>query len=167
MKRTASPTDPDRWKQQAIRRMTRTRAATLKFLARVPKAEVVKAGTQGQWSIKDVLAHIAAWEQEGAKRLQLIRRGQSDKIVFYDDLQGAHGFNARAVARARRLSLSSLMDRLEAVRERLIDELTRLPSTSLNDPTHRYPVIAWLPEFAWTHEQDHLRRLRQWWTKRL
>lgn len=118
------------------------------------------------WSIKDVLAHIVAWEREAAARLRLIARGQGHRILFYTDTRAADRFNVRAVRRARRQSLRALLRQATRVRRQLTRELRRLPAQSLDDRTQRWPVIAWLPEFAWTHEQEHLRRIRAWWCQR-
>jgi len=147
--------------------MTRSREATLRLLARVPEGELLRPRTQGRWSVKDVLAHIAAWEEEAILRFVLIARGRGDRIFFYDaDPRAVDRFNARAVAAARDLSLGRVLGRLTRVRRRLIERLRRLPAASLRDPAHRYPVTAWLPEYAWTHEQHHRRRLRRWWKAR-
>jgi hypothetical protein len=146
--------------------MTRSREATLKFLARLPEEEIWRPRTQGQWSIKDVLAHIVAWEEEAGRRLELIARGRGDRLVFYDDRREADRFNARAVATARPMSLSALWRRMARVRQKLITQLLDLPPTSLHHPSHRYPVTAWLPQFCWTRERDHLRRIRHWWKAR-
>lgn len=152
------------WRQEAIRRMSRSRDATLRFLAGVPEPELLRRRTQGAWSVKDVLAHIAAWEGEAIRRFALIARGRGDRIFFYDtDPRAVDRFNARAVAAARHLTLGGVLRRLTRVRHRLIERLRALPAASLRDPAHRYPVTAWLPEYAWTHERDHLRRMRGWW----
>lgn len=90
------------WREQAIRRMTRSRDATLRFLAGVPEAELVRSRTQGGWSVKDILAHIAAWEEEAIRRFVLIARGRGVQIYFYDvDPRAVDRFNARVVPAAR------------------------------------------------------------------
>ena len=151
------------WKRRAIARMTRSRAATLKLLGRLPDEALLRPGTQGEWSIKDVLVHIAAWEEEGAERLRLIARGRADRVHFFDDMAEADRYNARAVAAARRTSLPAMRRRLARARKQLVAALRALPAGSLRDPSHRYPVVAWLPEFAWTHEEGHAREIRAWW----
>jgi hypothetical protein len=151
------------WRRQAIARMTRSRRATLALLARLPEEAILRPATQGAWSIKDVLAHIAAWEEEGAGRLALIARGQAGRIRFYDTMAEADRFNARAVRAARRLGLSALYRRLGRARARLVAALRRLPPLALADPTHEWPAFAWLREFAWTHEEAHRREIRAWW----
>lgn len=151
------------WREQAIRRMTRSRDATLRFLAGVPEADLLRPRTQGRWSVKDVLAHIAAWEEEAIRRFVLIARGRGVQIYFYDvDPRAVDRFNARVVPAARHLTLDEILRRLARVRRRLIQRLRALPAASLRDRRHKYPVTAWLPEYAWTHEQQHLRRLRAW-----
>lgn len=146
--------------------MERSRAATLRFLGRLPERAILEPRTQGKWSVKDTFAHIAAWEEEGARRLELIRRRQGDRLHFYDDMREADRFNARAVRQARRWSWPALLRRAARVRARLARTLLRVPPAALHDPSHRYPVTAWLPEFAWTHEADHLARIRAWWRQR-
>ncbi len=154
------------WRQQAVRRMERSRAASLRFFQRLPERSILESRTQGQWSVKDTFAHIVAWEEEGARRLELIRRGRDDHIHFFDDMAEADRFNARVVRQARRWSWAELLRRAGRVRASLVRALLRLPPAALDDPSHRYPVPAWLPEFAWTHEADHLARIRAWWRQR-
>ncbi|MCI0369869.1 MAG: DinB family protein, partial [candidate division NC10 bacterium] len=164
MSRRVSAAQLGAWREGAIQRMTRSREATLRFLVGVPERELLRPCTQGRWSVKDVLAHIAAWEEEALRRFALIARGRGDRIFFYDtDPRAVDRFNAHAVAAARPLTLGGVLRRLHRVRTRLIERLRRLPAASLRNPAHRYPVTAWLPEYAWTHERDHLRRMRGWW----
>ncbi len=143
--------------------MERSRAATLRFLARLPESAILQPRTQGKWSVKDTFAHFVAWEEEGVERLELIARGQGHRVHFYQDMREADRFNARAVRHARRWSWKELLGRAARVRRRLIEALQRVPLASLEDPSQQYTVTAWLPEFAWTHEQSHLARIRDWW----
>jgi hypothetical protein len=153
------------WKQRAFKRMDRARKTTLALLARLPDDAILKPRTQGAWSIKDILAHIAAWEQEGAVRLRLIASGRADRVRFFDDIRDVDRYNTRAVRAARRTSLAATLRRLARARRQLRAALRRLPVTALRDPAHRYPVTVWLPEFAWTHEEGHAREIRAWWTR--
>jgi hypothetical protein len=143
--------------------MDRSRAATLALLARLPEAVLRRSRTQGAWSIQDVLTHIAAWEEEGARRLALIRRGQAHRMVWYETMADADRYNARAVRAARRASFGATRRRLDRARRGLVRALKRLPAPALGDPGHALPVTVWLREFAWTHETGHRRAIREWW----
>lgn len=149
-----------------IRRIERSRAATLALLKRLPEDDILRPRTQGDWSIKDVLSHIAAWEEEGTKRLTLIARGQGHRMVFYETMADADRFNAQAVAAAGLTSLAGVLRRLARARQRLVAAVRRLSPRSLNDPAHELPVVIWLREFAWTHERAHRREIREWWMNR-
>lgn len=150
------------WRRTAIRRIERSRAATLRVLAKIPEREILRPRTMSKWSIKDVLAHIIAWEEEAAKRLALIASRRGDRMVYYEGLEAAEKFNARAVAAARRLSWPALLRRAVGVRQKLLTGLEKLPATWLSDPAKGYPPTEWLLEFACTHEQGHLARIKAW-----
>jgi hypothetical protein len=150
------------WRRRAIRQMTRSRTATLMLLRQIPAAALQQPRTQGAWSIRDVLVHIAAWEAEGTRRLALIARGRGDRIVWYDTTAELDAFNARVVRAARGLGPQAVVRRLATARARLVAALRRLPPPALADPAHALPVTRWLREFAWTHEAEHRRAIRAW-----
>lgn len=163
--RARSPRALAAWRRRALAHMSRSRAATLALLARLPEEAVLRPRTQGAWSVRDVLAHIAAWEEEGTRRLELIARGRGDRIRFYDTMAEVDRFNARAVAAARRTPLPALLRRLDRARARLLRALRGLPPRALADPAHELPAVIWLREFAWTHERAHRVEIRAWWRR--
>jgi hypothetical protein len=146
--------------------MVACRRSTLSFLARVPEADIVRPRTQDRWSVKDVLAHLLACDEETVRRLRLIARGRGDRIHWFHDMADADRFNARSVARARRLRLATVLRRMERVRADLIARLERLPPGALGDPAHEYTVVQWLPAPGWTHEREHMSEIRTWWRSR-
>jgi hypothetical protein len=158
--RRRSPKALAAWRRAAIGRMTRSRATTLGVVARLPREALERPGTRDAWAPRDVLAHIAAWEEEGTRRLALIARGRGDRIVWYETAAEMDRFNARAVRQGRRLSVPRLLARLARARAGLIRALRRLPLPALADPAHDVPVTTWMREFAWTHEQGHRAELR-------
>jgi len=155
-----------RWRRQAVRRIAASRESTLAFVARLPEPEILRLRTQDRWSVKDVLAHLLSCDEETVRRLRLIARGQGDRIQWFEDMAHADRFNARSVARARRLGLRTVLRRMARVRADLIKRLERLPAEALSDPSHQYSVVQWLPAPGWSHERDHLSEIRAWWRSR-
>ena len=139
--------------------MKRGRKETLEVLSQLSPLEITRPRTQGEWSVKDVLAHFLAWEEVAVRRLKWIRAGKPEKVHYFEDINEANRFNARAVSRLRKLSWKQLLQRGEEVREKLEIEILKLPDSDLDNPEHRYPVKKWLPEFAWTHEAGHRTRI--------
>lgn len=150
------------WRRRAVRRIEAARRAMRVFLARLPEREILRPRTQDRWSVKDVLAHLLGSDEETVRRLRLIARGQGGRIHWFETMADADRFNARAVARGRRLGLRTLLRRRERVGADLVRWLERVPAGSLRDPSHRYTVVEWLPAPGWTHERDHLSELRAW-----
>jgi len=155
-----------RWRRQATRRIEATRRATLALVARLPESEILRPRTQDRWSVKDVLAHLLSCDEETNRRFRLIARGRADRIHWFESMADADRFNARSVARRRRVGLRSLLRRMARVHAELIELLQRVPVRALHDPSHAYAVIDWLPAPGWSHERDHMNEVRAWWQRR-
>jgi hypothetical protein len=154
------------WRREAVRRIAASRRSTLALLARLPESEILRPRTQDRWSVKDVLAHLLSCDEETVRRFRLIARGRADRIHWFHDMADADRFNARSVARLRRVALPALLRRMKRVHAELIESLERLPTPALSDPSHEYTVVQWLPAPGWTHERDHVREFRAWWRSR-
>ena len=154
------------WRRQAVRRMAATRRSTLTFLARLPEGEILRPRTQHRWSVKDVLAHLLSCDEETIRRFRLIGRGQGNRIHWFESVADGDRFNSRSVARLRRLGLRPLLRRMDDVHADLVQWFVRLPTESLRDPSHAYPVVEWLPAPGWRHEQEHVSEIRAWWRRR-
>lgn len=154
------------WRRQAVRRIAAGRRATLAFIARLPEPEIRRARTQDRWSVKDVLAHLLACDEETNRRLRLIARGQADRIQWFESLAYADRFNARTVAQRRRLGLPALRRRMQRAHAELLERLERLPPEAFDDPAHAYPVVEWLPAPGWSHEREHIGEVKAWWRTR-
>jgi len=154
------------WRRDAARKMTSSRRETLAFVRRLPEAEMLQPRTIGDWSVKDVLGHLLACDEETAVRFRLIARGRADRIKWFDSMAYADRFNARTVARLRRVGLRTVLRRLARVRSDLVRAFRRLPMASLRDPSHAWPVVDWLPAPGWSHERDHLSEVRASWRRR-
>ena len=155
-----------RWRRQALRRLVASRVATLAFVARLPEREIVRPRTQDRWSVKDVLAHLLTCDEETVRRFRLIARGRGDRIDWFESMADADRFNAKSVARARRLRLATVLRRMKRVRADLVKRFARLPAAALSDPSHDYTVVQWLPAPGWSHERDHLNEIKAWWRSR-
>lgn len=120
--------DAQDWKEAAVQKMKKSREATMDLFKKLSPAQIEQPRTQGEWTVKDVFAHIVAWEEEAWRRFQLVLQGQADRIPFYDDMTDTHRFNAQAVELFRNRSMEELLGHAESVREKLIATLMKLPA---------------------------------------
>ena len=154
------------WRKRAVRRMAAVRRSTLALVARLPEREIGRPRTQDRWSVKDVLGHLMACDEETAKRFKLIGRGQADKIYWFESMADADRFNARTVARARRMRLSTVLRGMARARKEMIRHFGKLPLATLRDPSHAYTIVSWLTAPGWSHERDHVGEIKTWWRGR-
>src|SRR3990172_10171718 len=66
----------------------------------------------GDWTVKDVLAHIAAWDRELARGVDELLTGQLPTFVRYATRAGEAAFNARAVEASRALPFPAVLAEL-------------------------------------------------------
>jgi len=154
---------PAAWRRNAARQLKASRRETLALLKRLPEDAILRPRTQDQWSVKDVLGHLLACDEETVRRFSLIARARADRIHWFESMADADRFNARTVARLRRVSLRAILGRMQRARADLIRRFQRLPAASLRDPSHAYPVTEWLPAPGWSHERDHAGEIKAWW----
>lgn len=87
---------------------------------------MLAAGAVGEWSVRDLLAHVATWEEEALKALPVIVEG--GKLPRYASQGGIDAFNARQQAAKRGLSLERLLLEMDATHQRLLALLDRAPA---------------------------------------
>ncbi|HEU5197565.1 MAG TPA: DinB family protein [Methylomirabilota bacterium] len=151
------------WKRRAIRQARVSRKETLAFIKRLSREEMLEPRTQDRWSVKDVLGHFMACDEETVRRLRHIAAGHAERIKWFESMAYADRFNARTVASARRLSLAAVLRRMARARGDLVKRLQRLPPAAYRDPAHAYPMTEWLPAPGWSHEREHMAEVKAWW----
>ncbi|MFC1995652.1 DinB family protein [Chloroflexota bacterium] len=118
---------------------------------------LMESGAVGQWSVRDVLAHISTWEEEAIKVFPLILDGKP--LPLYRQCGGIDAFNAREQERKRYLSLEQVKDELAVTHQRLIQILAETPESvfSLNkrlDKRFRYDTYG--------HYREHADQIIKW-----
>ena len=154
------------FRRRAVRQARVSRQETLAFIRRLTREEMLEPRTQDRWSVKDVLGHFMACDEETVRRLKHIGAGHAERIKWFESLDYANRFNARTVARARRLSLPTVLKRMARARADLVKRLQRLPASAYRDPSHAYPMTNWLPAPGWSHEREHMAEVKAWWRGR-
>jgi hypothetical protein len=149
---------------EIIEELERTRAALLDALAKLDEAALDRKAVVGEWSIKNVLAHIAAWEAWVVQALPARLTTGKTPEDFLARAQDEDSFNAEEVAEREELTPSEQVIELERTREALLAELRALDAAAWE---RRAPWDTWegtlaeyLRESLIVHEQEHLVELR-------
>lgn len=136
------------------------------LLADVGEARMEQPGVVGQWSMKDVVAHLTGWRQQTVDRLQAALRGEADAPTPWPaHLQSDDEINAWIEEQSRDRPLEAVLDESRQVYQDLIAAIEALPEAELLDPQR----FAWMGGeplsaaaiFGHFHE-EHEPDLRAW-----
>ena len=134
----------------------------LESYAGLSEADMAVPGVVGRWSVKDLVAHVSAWEEESLKHVPAILAGRRPPrySVTYG---GIDAFNAQAAERVRDLPLAEVLRRRDATHRRLLGLIAGLPGESLVGETR---VRRRLRLDAYGHYPTHAGAIRRWRERR-
>jgi uncharacterized protein (TIGR03083 family) len=92
--------------------------------------EVLEPGVVGEWSIRDLIAHVTWWEEEALSHLPTILAG-GRPVRYSVAYGGIDAFNARRTEQRRELSLDEVRAAFVATHRRLVDYLRGVPPEEL------------------------------------
>jgi hypothetical protein len=121
-------------------------------------AELQEPGVVGDWSVKDVLAHVTTWDQEALKYLPLIAAGGWPPRYSTTE-GGIDAFNERMSAEKRGLSLAEVREQLERTHAQLVALVRAAPMEQLSGET-RWRRRLRLDTYA--HYAGHAEAIRTW-----
>lgn len=125
----------------------------------LPEAAMTEGGAVGDWSVKDVLAHVTTWEEETLKALPLLM--ESRRPPRYG---GVDRFNAEQTARSRGLTLAQVSRQFAETHQRLIAFLQTVPESHFTVETrfrHRLRLD------TYSHYPEHTASILAWREARL
>jgi hypothetical protein len=120
--------------------------------------QVLTPGVQGEWSVRDIVAHVTWWEEEALEHLPLIRSGGRPPR-YSTRYGGIDAFNALMTERRRHLSLDEVRRQHDEVHAQLLAYVARMPAELFARET-RFRRRLRLD--TWAHYPLHTRAIRRW-----
>lgn len=140
------------------------------LLTPLSEAQLCSPTLEGGWSVKDIMAHIAAWELICARWLEEFLQGETPQPSERLDMQSNdriyHEYRDRSLAEVRQLFDSAYRQFL-----RQVNLLTEAYSEEDLNAAHRfawteswpgYSLIAAIADNSYEHYQDHGKQIRRW-----
>jgi DinB superfamily len=148
---------------QLLRRLDAAWAAFTASCAGLSDAQLMTPGVTGEWSVRDILAHVTTWEEEALTHLPLILEGGTPPrySVRYG---GIDAFNTRMTEQKASLSLAAVRGQLDETHRRLIDFVRRTPEDQWSRES-RFRRRLRLDTYG--HYLLHAEAIRQWRQKSL
>jgi hypothetical protein len=144
-------------RQRLLNRLDEAWVAFKDSYAGVSDPQLTEVGVTGDWSVRDILAHVTTWEEEALKYLPLIvERGRPPRYVKYG---GIDAFNAAMTERKRGLSVSEVLRQLDDTHRRLVDFVQSVPEEEFVRET-RFRRRLRLDTYS--HYPGHTETIRNW-----
>jgi hypothetical protein len=145
-------------KQQLLKRLDQAWVALKESYAGLPGSQMVQPGVTGNWSVKDILAHVSTWEQEAVKYLPLILEGGRPPR-YSTKYGGIDAFNALMSEQNRGLSLTQVLKQLDEIHRQLVDYVQSVPEEQFATEG-RFRRRLRLDTYS--HYPEHTRMIREW-----
>lgn len=147
---------------QLLKRVETAWSAFKDSFADLPDARLTEPGVTGDWSVKDILAHISIWEEEAVKHLPHIIAGGTPPrySVTYG---GIDAFNAKMVAQRGSLPLAEVLRQLDDTHQRLLDVVQQLPEEQITRETR---ARRRLRIDTYSHYPIHTKAILEWRERR-
>lgn len=144
-------------KHQLFQKLEQAWTALKESYVGLSEAQLTEPGVMGEWSVKDILAHVTTWEQEALKYLPLILSG--GRALRYIQFGGIDAFNAQMAAQKRGMALSEVLRQLEETHRQLLDYLQSVPEEHF---TRETPFRHRLRLDTYSHYPLHAGAIQEW-----
>ena len=121
-------------------------------------SQIIEPGVTGEWSVRDIIAHVTTWEEEALKHLPVILNGQ--KPPRYSITHGGiNAFNRKMTEDKRDLTLQQVRKESEDTHRRLIAYIERVPEEQFRTES---PFRHRLRLDTYSHYPKHAEAIRRW-----
>ena len=145
-------------RQQLLDRLESTWKDFEESYAGLSDSQLLIPRVTGEWSVRDIIAHVTGWEEEALKYLPVIRSGGSSPrySVTYG---GIDAFNALMTEERRGLSLAQVLQQHDDVHAQLMDYVRAAPEELFTRETRFRRRLRF---DTYSHYPVHARAIRAW-----
>jgi uncharacterized damage-inducible protein DinB len=150
-------------KEEALARLAESRQALHQAIEGLSDEEMTQIQVEGVWTIKDVLGHIASWEETCLEPLRRYADGGPFEVKVIEDYLA---WNDEQATRKQDVPLDAILDELATVRQELIEAASKLSAEQWKQIVPfswgGEGTIAEVLEVFYRHELGHVHNIRQW-----
>lgn len=124
--------------------------------------ELERPGVVGQWSMKDLLGHIAFWAGQAAENLRLVALGRGEEIRRPGGEPTTAAWNERERRLREHQPLASVREEWLKSFEDVRQGLRNLQPERLKQEAGGRRVFELFAEDTYEHYREHLEHMRAW-----
>ena len=154
-------------KNELIESLEDGRAEVIEMLEELPDETMLASGAMGDWSIKDILAHLVQWEGQLVTLLFQARQGMKKPTTAHFDPAPRDEINQRWMITSRERPLDIIWKDFTGIRKQTVRRVSEFTEKELNDP-NLYPWLNGTPLWQWIvndtieHETEHGDQIFDW-----
>lgn len=139
------------------------------LVAPLTEAQLCAEPPDGEWSIKDIMAHVAVWEQLCARWLEEFLRG----VMPQPSERIEDGVNARIYRENHDRSLAEVQQLFHDAHQQLLQQVNLIAQTLSEEDLNGsqrfawtqhwpgYSLLAVIADNSYEHYQDHAQQIRR------
>jgi hypothetical protein len=136
------------------------------LLEQVGEARLTEPGVTGSWSIKDIIAHVTAWEERPVAWLEALQQGTSPEPAPWPKGLDDDQTNALIYEANRDRSLADVLARWRQVSRSIAQAIRTLSEDDLFNRQIEWlggnSLAEALPGNSYEHLNDHAALIREW-----
>ncbi len=138
-----------------------------RFCAGLSEADMITPGKEGEWSVKDILVHLSAWEKYLLDRLGYVMTGQHPQYPVMTSWDDVHHFNAQVYTENKDRPLTSVVIEFRSLYRGVMTVLEALDEKILNMPyTYDFPddaltLLQLIRSNTFEHYREHCTAIDQ------
>lgn len=159
-------------KAQILTRIQTTHAPLETILAQLTEEQMLQPGVESKSSVKDILAHITAWEQHLIRRLQsALHEGKAEiYVVEPDEPHDTDSVNELIFVRNQHLPLHQVRSDFHRSFQEVLQAVEALSDDDLFNPQRlaqvfNAPVERIIGSDTFYHYPEHTESIRGWLAK--
>lgn len=141
-----------------------SRAQMEAALSGLADAHLTEPGALGDWSVKDILSHLTAWEAEAVTALARVKRGLKPGKIPSAPAE-VDALNAKWYKENKRRPLDRVLADFRGVRAQMLRQVEGLSDKELAEPRPwmgNESLADMIRSETFEHEAEHLPQLLEW-----
>jgi uncharacterized damage-inducible protein DinB len=143
-------------REQLLGRVEEARRGFLAAVEGLTEEQMTRPAV-GEWSVKDLLCHLASYEEMALPDMERVARGDAPALGAFD-LKRVDEYNALIMALRRHFSLEQAWRELENSRRSLLEAIGRLPDSALAEGQFARGML----QICAYHDTEHTEDVQAW-----
>ncbi|MBI5051699.1 MAG: ClbS/DfsB family four-helix bundle protein [Chloroflexi bacterium] len=157
-------------KKEITQALNEERSKFLKSIEGLSDEQMTEKGVIDEWSIKDMLAHIATWESEMVTFIAQMKQGKKPRTNLMSGK--VEELNAEFYKSNKNRPLDRILADFHGVRKQTIKQVESLSEKELTDPKHSPHTkgnALWeiIEGDSFGHEAEHREQIGKWRKKKV